>query len=157
LNDGAVYQAIAYRPFKGMNQIPEQPSYNQPLKVAEAAVYPGFLNRRVRWDRSAEQAQELKSAHLAKAYAAARPDFKGALDAFRQQMKHPLAPREAVVLVRCERLGRVGEKVVAEDAGGARIVAVDRRKDYSNVANLVRAGGMLGNDRPALLARLFVL
>jgi hypothetical protein len=156
LNDGALYQAIAYRPFKGMNQIPEQPSYPQPLKVAEAAVYPGFLNRRVRWEKGAEQAEELKPAHLKKAYEKAQPAFKTALEAYRQQLKHPLAPREAVVLLRCERLGRVGDQVVLEDAGGTRIEAVDARKDYANVANLVRAGGMLGQERPAVLVRLYV-
>jgi hypothetical protein len=157
LNDGSLYQAIAFRPFRGMNQIPEQPSYTLPLSVQEAAVYPGFLNRRVRWEKGAEQAREVAPADLGKAYSVARPHFKAALDAFRQQMKHPLAPREAVVLVRCERLGRVGDRVVAEDSAGTRLEAVDRRQDYSNVANLVRAGGMLGKDRPALLARLFVL
>jgi hypothetical protein len=157
LNDGAVYQAIAYRPFKGMQQIPEQPSYMQPLLIAEAAVYPGFVNRRVRWEKGAERVEELKPAHLKKAYGVARADFKSALDTYRQQLKHPLAPRDAVVLVRCEKVGKVGDKVVLEDAAGARIEAADRRTDYSNVANLARAAGMLGKDRPAVLARLFVL
>jgi hypothetical protein len=156
LGDGSLCQAIAYRPFKGMNQIPEQPSYTHPFLVTEVAVYPGFLNRRVRWDKGAEQVRELSPDHLARAYAAARPNFKAALDDFRKQLKYPLAPREAVVLVLCERLGRVGGRVVAEDSAGTRLEAVDRREDYSNVANLVRAGGMLGENRPALLARLLV-
>jgi hypothetical protein len=157
LKDGKIYQAIAYRPFKGMKQIPEQPRFMQPLAVSEAAVYPGFLNRRVRWEKGAEKSEELKPAHLKKAYAAAREELKPVLDEYRQQLKHPLAPREAVVLIRCERIGKVGDKVVMEDKSGARIEAADQRKDYSNVANLVRAAGMLGKDRPAVLARLFVL
>jgi hypothetical protein len=156
LNDGTVYRAISYRPFKGMKLIPEQPSYPQPLRVAEAVVYPGFLNRRIRWEKGTEQAEEQKPAHLKSAYAVAKPDFKSAIDAFKQQMKHPLAPREAVMLLRCERIGHVGDRVVMEDKGGARLVAVDRRTDYSNVANLVRAAGMLNKDHPAVLARLFL-
>jgi hypothetical protein len=157
LNDGTIYQAITYRPFKGLNQIAEQPSFVQPLKVVEAAVYPGFLNRRVRWDKGADQGEERTTAHLKKAHDTAKTEFKAALDAFKQQMKHPLAPREAVMLLRCERIGHVGDKVVLEDATGTRLVAADRRKEYSNVANLIRAAGMLGNDRPAVLVRLFVL
>ena len=78
------------------------------------------------------------------------------LTEFRKQLKHPLAPREAVVWVRCQMIGKVGERVVAEDVKGARIEAVDRKKDYSNVANLVRAAGEL-RKQPALLARLYVL
>jgi hypothetical protein len=155
-NDGSIYQAITYRPFKGMKQIPEQPSYTQPLRIAEAGVYPGFLNRRIRWDKGAEQAEEPKPEHLQKVYDRARPEFKAALEAFRQQLKHPLAPRQAVVLLRCEKIGKVGDAVVLEDAAGTRIEAVDQRRDYSNVANLARAAGMLGREHPALLARLFV-
>jgi hypothetical protein len=157
LADGAIHQAISYRPFKGMNQIPEQPSYVRPLVVAEAAVYPGFLNRRVRWEKGAEQLVDLTPDHLHKAYAAARADFKTALDAFRQQLKNPLAPRDAVVLLRCGRLGRVGDLVVLEDVVGARLATADRSKDYSSVANLARAGGMPCPEQPAVLARLFVL
>jgi hypothetical protein len=156
LKDGTVYQAIAYRPFKGMQFIPEQPSYSQPLQVAEAAVYPGFINRRIRWEKGAERVEELKPAHWAAAYAAARPEFKPVLDSFRQQLKNPLAPREAVVLVRCERLGRVDGRLVIEDAAGTRIEMIDGRADYSNVANLARAGGMAGTARPAVLVRLAV-
>src|SRR5262249_1046061 len=125
--------------------------------------YPGFLNRRVRWEKGAEQAEELKPAHLKKTYGLSRPEFKAALEAFRQQLKHPLAPREAVMLLRCERIGKVGDVVVLEDAAGTRIEAVDQWRDYSktgnlysNTANLLRAAGMLGKERPALLVRLFV-
>jgi hypothetical protein len=53
--------------------------------------------------------------------------------------------------------------VVLEDAAGTRIEGVDQWRDYSkpanlysNTANLVRAAGMIGKDRPALLVRLFV-
>jgi hypothetical protein len=46
--------------------------------------------------------------------------------------------------------------VVLEDAAGNRVETADRRKDFSNAANLVRAMGMLGRDKPAVLVRLFV-
>lgn len=156
LTDGAIYQAIAYRPFKGMQFIPEQPSYSQPLRVAEAAVYPGFLNRRIRWEKGAEQVEELKLAHWQMAYDVAKSDFKVILDAFRQQLKNPLAPRAAVVLVRCHRLGRIAGRVVVEDLSGMRLEAIDPGSGYSNVSNLVRAGGMIGVEQPALLLRLVV-
>ena len=73
------------------------------------------------------------------------------------QLRHPLAPRDAVFLVRAEQIGKIGDRqVVLEDAAGNRIEAADRRKDYSNAANLVRAVAMLGRDKPAVLVRLFV-
>jgi len=93
-----VYAAITYRPFKGMKQIPEQPSYAQPLHVDEAAVYPGFLNRRVRWEKGAERAEDLKPEHLQAAYHRARPDFK-------EYLRRPVELDE-LDLARDQSLGR---------------------------------------------------
>jgi hypothetical protein len=156
LKSGEILHAISMRPFKGMQHIPEQASYPIPLKVAVAAIYPGFINRRVRWEKNAEATEDLKPAHLKAVYAAARGDFKSILDEFRKQLKHPLAPRDAVFFIRCERLGLVGDALVFEDAAGQRIVAADRRPDYSNVANLARSAAVYAKSRPALLVRLFV-
>src|SRR5262249_25817915 len=120
------------------------------------AVYPGFLNRRVRWEKGIEKPGKVTTAILARAYERSNPDFKAALDTFRQQLKHPLGPRDAVLLLRCQRVARLGDRVVLEDASGARIEALDRRKDLSRVGNLMRAAGMLGKDRPAVLARVYL-
>ena len=157
LSSGDIVHAIAYRPYKGINPVPEQPSYTTPLTVSEAGVYPGFLNRRVQWDKSAESIGRSSPQALETAYALAVGDFTAVLEAFRDQLKHPLAPRESVFLLQPEQVGRIGERtVVLEDTAGTRIEAADRRKDYSNTANLVRAIGMVGRDRPAVLVRLFV-
>ena len=157
LTTGEVFQGISYRPFKGLNHIPEQPSFQAPVKVAEAAVYPGFFNRRIRWEKGSEHVAEGEvSKAVERAYAAAKPEFRPVIDALKAQMKHPLAPRELVALVRCERIGKAGEKVVIEDGTGQRIECVDRRKDYSNCANLMRAAAMMAADKPAVLVRLFV-
>src|SRR5262249_18305303 len=143
LNDGALHQAISYRPLKALQHTKEQPSYSQPITVSEAAVYPGFLNRRIRWEPGAEKTAPLKPTHLKTAFDVSAPSFKTVLDGYRQQLKHHLAPREAVVLLRCKMVGRIGERVVLEDAEGGRIEAADheRQENYSNVANLVRAAG----------------
>ena len=155
---GTVYHSMAYRPFKGLNQIPEQTSYMQPLTVAEAVFYPGFVNRRIRWEKGTEQLVENPPAdYFAKAHAQANPDFKAVVETYRGQLKHPLAPREAVFFLRCERIGKVGDRIVIQDAAGTRIEMKDRRKDYSNVANLVRVAGMLGHEKPGLLVRLYLL
>jgi hypothetical protein len=154
LDDGALYRAIYYRPVRKVAQVSEQPSYNRPVSVAEAVVYPGFLNRRIRWEKGAERDVPLEPAHLRTAYDRASA-FEPALAAFRQQLKNPLAPREATALLRCRAVGRVEGREVLEDEAGARIVAEDLEPGEPNVANLVRAAGML--ERPAVLARLHVV
>jgi hypothetical protein len=156
LGEGRVYQAIAYRPFKAMGRgTIGQASYQQPLQVKEAAVYPGFANRRVRWDPSAESAQSSSAGVLKKVHGFAASEFEPVLAELRKQLKHPLAPRETTVLLRCQKVGRVGECVVIEDTKGVRIEAADRHVGDHNRANLVRAAGEL-RKQPALLARLFV-
>jgi len=157
LNSGDLFEAIAYRPYKGLNPLPEQPSYSTPLTITEAAVYPGFITRRVRWDKDAETIGRPSPTALEKAYGFASTDFAEVVEQFRGQLRHPLAPREAMFLLRVEQIGKIGDRhTVVEDSAGNRIEVADRRKDYSNVANLVRAAAMLGRDRPAVLVRLFV-
>ena len=127
------------------------------LTISEAAIYPGFLNRRVRWEKTAETIGRPNAEALEAAYNLAVPDIGAVVEAFKDQLRHPLAPRETVVLLQVEHVGRIGDRhVVLEDAAGNRVEAADRRKDYSNAANLVRATGMLGRDKPAVLVRLFV-
>lgn len=155
LKDGTIYRAITYRPFKGMARIPEQPSYAEALAIGEAAVYPGFLNRRIRWEKGSEQTLPRPPSPIQAVFAAATPALDPALAAFRQQLKNPLAPREAVVLVLCARVGQVGDRVVLEDTKGARLEAVDLPGVAGNLANLVRAAGMI--PQPAVLTRLHVV
>src|SRR5262245_44928748 len=157
LNTGDLFQAVAYRSYKGLNPVPEQPSYSAPLTISEAAVYPGFGTRRIRWEKDAETIGRPSPTALEKAYGLAKTDFAEAVEQFRRQLRHPLAPHEALFLLRAEHIGKVGDRqVVLEDAAANRIEAADRRKDYSNVANLVRAAAMLGRERPGILVRLFV-
>jgi hypothetical protein len=157
LGSGDIVQSIAYRPYKSVNPVPEQASYSAPVTISGAAIYPGFLNRRVAWEKGAEKIGRHSPESLETAYGLAVGDFSAVLEAFRDQLRHPLAPRDGVFLLQCEHVGKIGDRVVVlEDSSGARIEAADRRKDYSNTANLVRAMGMLGHDKPAVLVRLFV-
>jgi hypothetical protein len=155
LADGAVFRAVNYRPRRALLHTRELPSYTQPLQLSEAAIYPGFLTRRIRWAPEAEHLLPPRLAVLRQVHGLARPDFARVLADLRRQIKHPLAPREAVVLLRCQLIGTVGDRVVLVDGQGNRLEAAERRSEYSHVANLCRAGGELC-DEPALLARLFV-
>jgi hypothetical protein len=144
---------VSYRPYHALKHTPEQPSYPQPLLLSEAAVYPGFLNRRIRWDSKVEQMEKLTPAHWKSAYELAAPSFDAALASYRQMLKNPLAGEAAIVLLRCRSVGRIGDLVVLEDAGGHRIGARDCAPGETNVANLVRAAGGLRD--PAVLVRLY--
>jgi hypothetical protein len=155
LSDGTIFRAVNYRPRKVLAQTRELPSFRQLVHLREAAVYPGFLTRRIRWEPEAQELRPFQPTILPHIHSLARLDFARVLSDFRRQIRHPLAPREAVVLLRCQLIGTLRDRVVLVDSQGQRLEAVDRRSDYSHVDSLCLAGGEL-RDQPALLARLFV-
>ncbi|QVL33335.1 hypothetical protein KIH39_05320 [Telmatocola sphagniphila] len=156
LNTGELHQSVAYRPFKGLTPIPEQVSYTTPIHVPDAVLYPGSLNRRVRWEKNSETTGVSSSEALEATYGHAIPEFEPVIDEFRSQLEKPFAPTEAVLLLRCAKLGKVNDKVVVEDSNGGRLELRDRRKDYSHLFNFKRAAAMLRSESPALLVRLAV-
>jgi len=179
LNDGRVLQAVALRPFVGLQHIPEQVSYSQVVSVPEAAVYPGYVNKRVRWEKGGEAFEDVKLAHRKAAYDTALPDFKPALETLKAQMKHPLAPRDGVFLLKASKIGPIGDRLVIEDAKGLRLEVTNRPGDDApldarkrrggarsklkattepiNVDCLARAAGMVVGKNPAVLVRLYLL
>ncbi|MEZ6143447.1 MAG: hypothetical protein R3B84_23000 [Zavarzinella sp.] len=152
---GEIYHSYAVRAYRSVNQILEQPSYAAPMVVSQAAVVPFLINPRIRWDRSAEQGNRDYDEALASVYQFAATDFSSAIERFRQQLMHPLAPQEAVFLLKPTDVGRVRDQQVIADEEGQRIVLADRRKGYSNIENLLRGYASLAKEQPAVLIRLF--
>jgi hypothetical protein len=119
------------------------------LAVREAALYPGdVLNRRIRWDdKSADAVSERgrTGEDYAKLHAQAK-SLEPAVKAFREQLKNPLAPQEAVVLLAAKRFGLTADdKLVMEDAAGARLVFRDPPEArYQTTGNLRHAAGAFG-------------
>src|SRR5262249_5034253 len=126
LQEGRLYRAVSYLPMKKGRAAAgrtNQPSWMQPLVVKEAVVYPRFINPRVRWEAWDEKVMLADPKVLETACKLSAPAFEPVFQEFRQQLKHHLAPRDAVFLMRCQLIGKIGERVVAEDAGGARVEA----------------------------------
>lgn len=137
------------------------------LDVKEAALYPGdVVNRRIRWDEKAPDAVSERpraAADYAALHAHGKP-LDAAIKLFRNQIKNPLNPDSAVVLLSVARFGLVGSALVAEDAAGGRLVIKDPRKaPFKTSRNLAHAAGAFaatpgraGAGGPATLAaRLF--
>ncbi len=163
LSDGAIYVDRKFRPLAALDKVGEKPSYERPLTIDEAGVYPGFVNRRVRW--------ELKSYHerptttpddFNRLHKVALPAVDVALAKYKEQIKNPLAPDEAVLLLRVADIQRTEDALVAIDEGGGKLVLKDSPiTRYRSTNNLEMAvGASLENDRlrhPAsLLVRLYL-
>jgi hypothetical protein len=126
------------------------------IDVKEAALYPGeVVNRRIRWDEKANLVTERPRTPAD--HEAVRRHAKPLdplIKLFRNQIKNPLNPGTAVVLLSVKRFGQAGEALVAEDEAGARLVIRDPKKaEFRTSLNLRHAAGAFGTG--ALAVRLF--
>jgi hypothetical protein len=140
LGDGSIVEeqtALPYKALKFGGKL--RASRLGVLDVKEAALYPGeVVNRRVRWDEKANVVTERP--RTAADYEAVRGHAKpleALVKLYRNQIKNPLNPPEAVVLLAVSRFGSAGDALVAEDAAGGRLVIRDpKRAAFKTSLNL---------------------
>jgi SWIM zinc finger len=157
LSDGSIVEeqtALPYQALKFGGKL--RASRLGVLDVKEAALYPGeVVNRRVRWDEKADKVTERPRTPAD--YEAVRKHSQPLpplVKLFRNQVKNPLNPAEAVVLLAVKRFGLAGDALVAEDEAGARLVLRDPRKAaFKTSLNLKSAAGAFGAG--PLAVRLF--
>lgn len=151
LGDGMVYVDLNMRPFSALDKTREKESFTEHLSVADAAVYPGFVNRRIRWELSAVKRRPQAPTDWARVHGAALAGVDAALARFKEQIKNPLGPAEAVVLVRAKEFVSTKSGPALVDPAGKRLLLRDSPVARAKTAALIEvaAGG-----RPAPLALL---
>jgi hypothetical protein len=161
LADGRLYQAWTVRPESRKKDLPGQPSYDEVVRLREAAIYPGGLTRRIRWEPSAQTARPITPADHRAVLRHARDDFALVRDEFRRQCMSPLASHETLALLRCAGVGWVGKgnqrELVLEDAAEERYICRDRPQPpaYPAVEALARAAPH-AHGQIVVLARLML-
>jgi hypothetical protein len=156
LSDGAVYVDLNMRPMSALDKTKEKESYDGVLAVSEAAVYPGFVNRRVRWEISAVKRRPAEGADWTRAHAAALPSIEAAVAKYKEQIKNPLAPGEAVALIRAAQFQSTAAGTVLVDAKDRRLVLRDSPVARAKTAALLEVAGGGTAGPTSLLARLGV-
>jgi hypothetical protein len=154
LGDGAVHCEHTPVPFRALRATKLRSSRPGVITVKEAALYPGeILNRRLRWSDAQVTERAREPADYARVHQHARP-LDAVVKALRNQIKNPLNPAEAVVLLGVKRFGEAGADLVAEDAAGGRLVLRDpRRAACATTRNLrYAAGAFVTEGGPASLA-----
>jgi len=163
LEGGAIYVDRKFRPLGALDKVAEKASYERPLTIDEAGVYPGFVNRRVRWElKGYHEHKGTTAADFDRLHKVALPTVEAALAKYKEQIKNPLAPDEAVLLVRVADIQKTGDELVAIDEKGGTLVLKDSPiTRYRSTNNLeMAAGASLQNGKlkgPAsLLVRLYL-
>lgn len=120
LGSGTLHYTEKVRPKKA--RLTPDDSEFQIQKVEKLYLYPGQLNRRVRWERA--EGRETTNEDFAKAVSHAKPVAE-LLKPVRDQLKSPLSDKTPYSLVQFSVLGRVGDELVLEDADGGRLRLVE--------------------------------
>ncbi len=162
LTTGQLVVDRKFRPFSALDRIKEKDSYDKPITIAEAGLYPGFINRRVRWEIAALTSRSSTPADFAAIHAVAHPTIAPALAAYKEQIRNPLAPDDAVVLIRAADIRVAGDVLALVDSSGAALRLADspltRYRSTNNLAMAAGAQLSAGSlTQPAsLLVRLYL-
>jgi hypothetical protein len=161
LGDGDLYVNRTFRPLAALDKTKEQESYEKPLAIAEAVVYPGFVNRRMRWELAAQKSRKTEAADFEKIHRAALAGVEPLVAKYKEQIKNPLAPEEAVFLVRAKELRSAANGLVLVDEKGAKLVLADSPlARYRSLGNLRMAAGAalerLKKEPASLLVRAYL-
>ncbi|MBY9082231.1 SWIM zinc finger family protein [Paenibacillus sp. HN-1] len=109
LDTGDIHRTLQYRPYKAARHIREEDSFIDVVQTRELYLYPGGLNRRVRYDEW--QPRQPNDDDWAAVARCARRSYTDAVKTIRNQLKNPLADRMPVMLL------HVAETLVTEDGG----------------------------------------
>jgi uncharacterized Zn finger protein len=162
LNDGTVYVERKFRPLAAIDRVPEKASYEKPFLLTDVGVYPGFVNRRIRWELGAFKSRRVEANDFQRIHKVALPTIEAAVARLKEQIKNPLAPDDAVALLKIADVQKAGDALVAIDDKGSKLVLRDSPiARYRSTNNLeMAAGAALNNGKlkqPAsLLLRLYV-
>jgi hypothetical protein len=156
LGDGAVYVDLNMRPFSALEKTKEKETYDELLTVTEAAVYPGFANRRIRWEISAAKRRPAMSADWARVHTAALPTVEAAVAKYKEQIKNPLGPAEAVFLLQAAEFVSTAAGTALVDGKGTRLVLRDSPVMRTRTAALMDAAGGGRTPPVSLLTRFWV-
>lgn len=124
LADGAIQLTQTFRPYKAAKHIKSDDSFFQIAQIKELCIYPGEVNRRVRWEGMTPRPME--AGDFEKIRSHGKPDFAAVIKEVKNHLKSPLADKHPIHAIRFTQLGQVGESLVIEDAKGERLVLTDQ-------------------------------
>ncbi len=137
IDTGTIYHTLNLRPVRALKYVKASDSCFNLLEVAELLIYPGGLNRRVRWEECAEYHLDDKiKLHLP---TLAEENIAVAVKKAKGQFKNTLSPKYLPVLLPIAQIGYIDEVPVLIDPAGNRIVVRHspiNAQEYDPIASL---------------------
>lgn len=131
-----IYKTLNIRPYKLLKRLKAEDTQFEKLKVDGYAIYPGELNKRIRFE--GYQAESITTEVVAKIRQKAQSDFKEILKTIKNQLKNPLADRHPVMLVSykqmlmCTNEENGKAQYILKDATGESILLENTKKAGTN-------------------------
>ncbi len=123
LGNGRISVTQTFRPYKAAKHIKSDDTFTQVAQIKELCVYPGDINKRIRWDGMV--ARPIEPGDLTKIRAHGRGEFAPVVKEVKNALKSPLADKHPICALNYRRLGAVGKAFVLEDKAGERLVLTD--------------------------------
>ena len=123
LASGHIQITQNFRPYKAVKYIKSDDSFFQVAQVKELCVYPGDVNRRIRWEGMLSR--ELGPQDLEKIRKNGQNDFSAVVKDVKSHLKMPLADKQPIYALNFRQIGQIGDLFVAEDAKGERLLMTD--------------------------------
>jgi len=123
LESGEIQQSINYRPYKAAKFAEKGHALDCLCIPNRLYLYPGGMNRRVRWAQA--DYKLLKPEDHARAFELAALDFTEPLKQAREQFQSPLGVDSPLVYMRFSLIGRLGDGYAVEDSLGNRLPLID--------------------------------
>jgi len=120
LESGDIFETRNYRPFKAMRHIREDDSLHSVVRIPKLHIYPGDLNRRVRWEEM--QIRDVAPSDLSRLKSLAKRSVAETVKVVMNQTKNPLSAKRPAALLAFARIGKIDGCAVLEDEAGGRIM-----------------------------------
>lgn len=120
LGKGILYKTCNYRPFRAAKHIKEEDSFFPAARVKKLYIYPGDINKRIRWEDMSLRDIQIKDCDTIISYA--NKNYADVIKNIKNAIKNPLADKNPTMLLFYTRLGKIGDDYVIEDPAGKRIM-----------------------------------
>ena len=123
LGSGRIQLTQTYRPYKAVKYIRSDDSFFMIAVVPELCIYPGDVNRRIRWE--AMVPRPVKTEDLKRVHEHARFEFGSVIKEVKNNLKGPLADKQPVYALRYRRIGQIDGTFLVQDDRGDRLAMTD--------------------------------
>ncbi len=130
LGEDTIYTTMNIRPYKLVKRLKEEDTQFEMILTPQFVVYPGEMNKRIRWE--GYTTQQITKEHLVQIRKQAKRDYKVVLKEVKSQLKDTLAEKNPVVLVHYKEIVQLGENFAIRDENNEMIALAHAKSAGTN-------------------------